>query len=32
MLGLVMINVCAKSEVPIFTYYSNTKGNAKCTK
>jgi len=31
-LGLVTINVCAKFEVPIFTRYGNTKGNAKCIK
>jgi len=31
-LGLVTINVCAKFEVPIFTHYGNTKGNAKCIK
>jgi len=27
-----VINVYAKFEVPIFTRYSNTKGNAKCIK
>jgi len=32
MLGLVTINVCAKFEVPTFTHYVNTKGNAKCIK
>jgi len=32
MLGLVMINICAKFAVPIFTHYGNTKGNAKCVK
>jgi len=32
MLGLVMINVYAKFEIPIFTHYSNVKGNAKCIK
>jgi len=29
-LGLVTVNVCAKSEVPTFTRYSNMKHNAEC--
>jgi len=31
-LGLVMINICAKFEVSIFTHYSNMKDNANCIK
>jgi len=31
-LELVIINLCAKFQVPMFTHYSNTKGKAKCTR
>jgi len=27
-----MMNVCAKFNAPVFTRYSNTKGNVKCIK